>query len=130
MALPDAIASSTDGREDTARAAAELAERLPQALAPLARLAYNYRWSWMPGGADLFRRVDAKRFEHCLQNPVRLLEEAPARSLRRAAGDQELLDRARAAEALIKAELDRHADPAVESAPVAFLCAEYAVHVS
>ena len=130
MALSDAIASSTDGREDVARAAAELAERLPQELAPLARLAYNYRWSWLAGGADLFRGVDGERFERCLQNPVRLLQEAPARSLRRAAADEELLDRARAAESLIRAELDRDPDPAVDPAPVAFLCAEYAVHES
>jgi glycogen phosphorylase len=128
--LPDAIRSSTDGREDVARAAAELAERLPQALAPLARLAYNYRWSWLPGGPDLFRRVDAERFERCLQNPVRLLQEAPGRALRRAAGDRELLDRARAAESLIGAELDRDPVSAVDRWPVAFLCAEYGVHES
>ena len=130
MTAADALASSIDGREDVARAAAELAERLPQALAPLARIAYNYRWSWLPGGAELFRRVDAERFERCLQNPVRLLQEASARSLRRAAGDEELLERARAAESLIRAELDRGPDPAVDPAPVAFLCAEYAVHES
>jgi starch phosphorylase len=130
VALSDAIASSTDGHEDVARAAAELADRLPEALAPLARLAYNYRWSWLPGGAELFRRVDSERFERCLQNPVRLLQEAPTRSLRRAAGDEELLERARAAESLIRAELDRDPDPAVDPVPVAFLCAEYAVHES
>jgi starch phosphorylase len=130
MALTDAIASSTDGREDVTRAAAELAERLPQALAPLARVAYNYRWSWLPGGAELFRRVDRERFDRCLQNPVRLLQEASASSLRGAAADDELLDRARAAESFIKAELDRVPDPAVDPAPVAFLCAEYAVHES
>ena len=86
MAAPDVIAYSTDGREDVARAAQELADRLPEALAPLARLAYNYRWSWLPGGAELFRRVDRERCERCLQNPVRLLQEAPTRSVRRAGG--------------------------------------------
>jgi starch phosphorylase len=130
MALSDAIASSTDGREDIARAAAELAERLPQALAPLARLAYNYRWSWLPGGTDLFRSIDGERFERCLQNPVRLLQESSTRSLRRAAADEQLLERAGAAESFIKADLDRDPDPAVDPAPVAFLCAEYAVHES
>jgi starch phosphorylase len=124
------IASSTDGREDVARAAGELAERLPQPLGPLARLAYNYRWSWLPGGPDLFRRVDAERFERCLQNPVRLLQEAPARALKRAAGDRELLERAHAAESLIRAELERDVASEVAPAPVAFLCAEYGVHVS
>jgi starch phosphorylase len=65
-----------DGREDIRRAAEELAERLPDALAPLARLAYNYRWSWLPGGAELFQAIDAERFALANQNPVRLLQEA------------------------------------------------------
>ena len=131
VAVPaNAIASPTDGSADVARAAAELAERLPEALAPLARLAFNYRWSWLPGGADLFRRVDRERFERCLQNPVRLLQEAPSRSLRRAANDRELIERARTAESVIRAELDRQPDADVDPAPVAFLCAEFGVHVS
>ena len=130
VAAPGVIASSTDGREDVMRAAAELAERLPQALAPLARLAYNYRWSWLPGGPDLFRRIDAERFERCLQNPVRLLQEAPARSLKRAADDHDLVERAQAAESVVRTELDRDPDPDIDPAPVAFLCAEYGVHVS
>jgi glycogen phosphorylase len=130
--LPDATATVNDGREDVARAVAELAERLPTGLEPLARLAYNYRWSWLRGGPDLFARVDPERFALSLQNPVRLLQEAPARSLRRAASDQELLERAAAAEELVKADLERAPDTsAVDPArPVAFLCAEYGVHVS
>jgi starch phosphorylase len=130
--LADAIVTVNDGREDVVRAAAELADRLPPALAPLARLAYNYRWAWMPGGADLFRDIDAERFALCLQNPVRLLQEASTRSLHRAAADGGFVQRASRIEELVRAELAREAgsnslDPA---APVAFLCAEYAVHVS
>jgi starch phosphorylase len=125
----EAIATRSVGREDVTRAAAELAERLPEPLAPLARLAYNYRWSWLPGGPDLFRAVDPERFERCLQNPVRLLQETPTRALRRASQDPELLERARAAEDAIAADLAREpwGDPA---RPVAFLCAEFGVHVS
>jgi starch phosphorylase len=122
--------TTTDGREDLARAAGELADRVPEPLAPLARLAYNYRWSWLPGGPELFRRVDAERFERCLQNPVRLLQEASSTALRRAAADRDLVERAAAAEASIRAELTSEADPSVEPAPIAFLCAEYGVHVS
>ncbi len=96
--------TTKDGSEDIRLAAAELAERLPGELAPLARLAYNYRWSWLPGGPELFRQVDAERFELCLQNPVRLLQEASTRVLRRAAGDEELLEQASAAEAQIAAD--------------------------
>ena len=120
-----------DGREDMRRAAAELAERLPDALAPLARIAYNYRWSWLPGGPELFRSVDAERFALALQNPVRLLQEASSTSLRRAAADDSLLERAAAIEAQVNADLERPPYPSIDPArPVAFFCAEYGVHVS
>ncbi|MBV9048685.1 MAG: alpha-glucan family phosphorylase [Solirubrobacterales bacterium] len=121
-----------DGRADVSRAAGELAERLPSELAPLARLAYNYRWSWLPGGPELFRRIDAERFELCLENPVRLLQEASTGVLRRAAADRELLAQARTLEAQVLEDLERPSAPeTVDPAhPVAFLCAEYGVHVS
>ncbi len=131
-ALPTSSTPPIDGREDIRRAASELAERLPDALAPLARLAYNYRWSWLPGGAELFRFVDPARFELCRENPVRLLQEAPLGALRRAAADEDLLERARLAEARVAADLERPAAGAGPdgTGPVAFLCAEYGVHVS
>jgi len=125
-------ATQHDGRAEIEIAAAELAARLPAALAPLARLAFNYRWSWLPGGHELFRAVDPERFEICLQNPVRLLHEAPVRALRRVAEDRALMRRAAELEALVKADLERpppQGGPGVEN-PVAFLCAEYGVHVS
>ncbi len=121
-----------DGQGDMERAAGELAERLPAALAPLARLAYNYRWSWAPGGHELFSSVDPERFAMCGSNPVRLLLEAPARSLHRAAADERLVAAARALEQAVADDLARPpagplSDP---TRPVAFLCAEYGVHVS
>jgi glycogen phosphorylase len=121
-----------DGRADIERAAAELAERIPDALRPLAQLAYNYRWSWMPGGPELFRSLDAGRFDACCQNPVRLLQEASMRVLRRAAGDQYLLERASLLESQVRADLERPSltGPVEAANPVAFLCAEYGVHVS
>ncbi|MGH2858009.1 MAG: alpha-glucan family phosphorylase, partial [Solirubrobacteraceae bacterium] len=127
--MEHAIATQHDGRGDVERAAADLAERLPRALGPLARLAYNYRWSWTPGGPELFAAIDAARFHRCGQNPVRLLQDAPARVLRRAAGDEDLVARARALERQIAAELELPADRDA-GGPVAFLCAEYGVHVS
>jgi starch phosphorylase len=126
------IAIQYDGRGDIECAAGDLAERVPHELAPLARVAFNYRWSWAPGGHELFRSIDAERFELCGQNPVRLLQEAPARVLRRAAEDEELLTRASALEAKVTADLERPPIGAPLDArhPVAFLCAEYGVHVS
>ena len=46
-----------DGSRDLERAIAEMAERLPEELAPLARLAFNYRWAWMVRGADVFQQI-------------------------------------------------------------------------
>jgi glycogen phosphorylase len=130
--LDFSTATLRDGRDDIRRAADELAERLPDALASAARLAYNYRWSWMPGGPELFRSVDPGRFEACCQNPVRLLQEASVRALRRAAGDHDLIERANVLQARVADELDRPAgrgsiDP---THPGAFFCAEYGIHVS
>jgi starch phosphorylase len=127
-----ATATQHDGRGDIEGAAGDLAERIPPALKPLARLAYNYRWSWLSGGPELFRAVDAERFDLCGRNPVRLLQESPARVLRRAAEDSALVARAHALEAEMAADLERPytGAPLDISHPVAFLCAEYGVHVS
>jgi starch phosphorylase len=123
--------TTADGRADLRRAAMDLAERLPDSLAPLARLAYNYRWSWLPRGAEPFRSLDPERFESCGQNPVRLLQEASARSLHRAAHDPALLRRVAELETQVEADLGRPPVGGIDPAhPVAFLCAEYGIHVS
>src|SRR5919199_438406 len=115
------------GEPDLARAAAQLALRVPEPLGPLARLAYNYRWSWWPGGAELFRSVDPLRWTRCGFNPVRLLQEAWVPALERAAEDAELLRNADEMEEGIAAELLDRPD-VVRGA--AFFCAEYGVHAS
>ena len=121
-----------DGSADVQRAAADLAARLPEPLAPLARLAFNYRWSWLPGAPELFASLDPERFELCLQNPVRLLQEVGATVLDRAAADGELVRHAQELEARLNADLARptSAAPLSTANPVAFLCSEYGVHVS
>lgn len=131
MTMQDGRAHPNDGREDLRRAAEELADRLPGPLAPLARLAYNYRWSWLPGAPELFASVDPERFELSCENPVRLLEEARFGMLARAAANDALLEGAARLEALLRADLDRPSHPDFDpDRPVAFLCAEYGVHVS
>jgi starch phosphorylase len=117
------------GQPQIERAAQALADRLPEPLGVLARLAYNYRWSWSLEGPDLFRAVDPDRWDRCGENPVRLLQEASGDALARAAADADLLARASVLEGLIGEELE--APPAeVPAAPIAFFCAEFGVHAS
>jgi glycogen phosphorylase len=121
------------GTTDLAAAAAALRSRLPEPLAPLAEIAYNYRWSWTPGGPELFASVDPKRWAACAANPVRLLQETNPRRLAEVAEDaafagalaelQEELDAALAEDTLEGATVSH-------DAPGAFFCAEYAVHGS
>jgi starch phosphorylase len=127
----DGRATINDGSSDIARAVSDLADRIPGPLAPLARLAYNYRWSWLPGAPELLQSIDPERFKMCGQNPVRLLQETSSESLRRAAADSALVARAAGLEAEVEADLERSPDPSfANDAPVAFLCAEYGVHLS
>ncbi len=129
--MHDGRATANDGSSDVTRAVGDLAERIPAALAPLARLAYNYRWSWLPGGSELFESIDPERFALCCENPVRLLQEASNEALRCAAADPALLARAAVLEAEVDANLDRPRDRSFDAhSPVAFLCAEYGVHTS
>jgi glycogen phosphorylase len=121
------------GKDDIQHAAAALVERLPPELAPLARAAYNLRWSWTPGAAEAFAAIDPRRWQLCGENPIRLLTEAPTAALRRAARDAELPGRAAALEAAIEDDLARpaaSAGPATPERPVAFFCAEYGIHAS
>ena len=130
--MDDVTATPSNGRQDIRRAAEDLAQKLPPALAPLAHLAYNYRWSWAPGGPELFASIDPERFELCGENPVRLLQESPGSALWRAAEDQGVLERAQALQSLVQADLARGfaAGPVNQSHPVLFLCAEYGIHRS
>jgi len=119
------------GSEDVQRAAGLLAGRLPAPLAPLARLAFNYGWSWARGGPELFAAVDPDRWAICHHNPVRLLQEIPLASLERAASDSDLCRRAAELERRIADELAAPArDGLPLDRPVAFFCAEYGVHPS
>jgi starch phosphorylase len=120
------------GAADLSRLAAELASGIPAELAPLAKLAANYRWSWMQGAAGLFRSIDPSGFHASGENPVRLLREAAPAVLERAAGEADLVAGARSLAGELDDELSA---PAAESGldpdrPVAFFCAEFAIHPS
>src|SRR3954468_22347959 len=120
------------GSRDLERAAGALATRLPESLGVLARIAYNYRWAWDPDGPDVFRSIDADRWERVAENPVKFLQEANTARLHNAAGDQEILARAAALEERINADLARpvHDAVATNDRPIAYFSAEYGFHAS
>ena len=121
-----------DGSADIEAAVSALAERLPERLAPFARIAFNYRWSWDRDAQDLFQVIDPQRWELCNGNPVRLLTETTAGALQRAVDDPDLIARAEAMLGRLTAEMERPLMAGRASAlhPVAFLCAEFGIHRS
>ncbi len=126
--------SSSDGKDgsrDIARAVGELAERLPAPLWPLARLAYNYRWSWLAGGAELFRDIDADRWRHSGCNPRAVLEAAKPRRLQELSRDIAYTTRLRTVSASLEHDLARPHLPEISPEhPIAYYCSEFAVHCS
>ena len=119
------------GATDVAERAGELAARLPDGLKPLARVAYNYRWTWLPGGEAVFHEIDPYRWQFANGNPVRFLSDLPQSTLVHAGRDAALGERARELAERVAAELAHpaHPDSAVPR-PVAYLCAEYGIHES
>src|SRR5262249_55438021 len=126
------LAAVEAGSRDLERAAGALATRLPGELDVFARLAYNYRWSWSFDGPDLFRAIDAERWERVAETPARLRQEPAPGLLPAAARDAGLLARAAALEESIRADLARppRDGVAMVDRPVAYFSAEYGVHGS
>jgi glycogen phosphorylase len=120
------------GSSDIDAAVEALRSRLPEPLAPLADLAYNYRWSWTPGGPELLSSVDPRRWELCLGNPVRLIEETAPSRLAELARDDGFLARLADLHGSVTAKVSEPllTEPVTEDSPAAFFCAEYAIHKS
>jgi starch phosphorylase len=120
------------GRSDVARAAADLAARLPAVLAPFASIALNYRWSWTPGGRELFAAIDEHR-RAGWREPGAAAARRQIADLARAARDPELVARAAGHRRELEAHLAQPARPCGSTSqerPIAFLCLEYGIHGS
>jgi starch phosphorylase len=118
------------GEGDLEHRTKELAARLPPELEVLAKLAFNYRWSWMPGGPELFETIDPYRWAVRRGNPVRLLLETPVHPLSITAGNDELLERAKGMYEELEQEMSRPFSVGSPDRPIVFLCAEYGIHSS
>lgn len=119
--------SERAGERELATAASGLAARLPESLAALASIAYNLRWSWLPGGPELFESIAPHRWEQSGHNPVRMLQEVSVATLERAARDEGVVRRAAQVERIIQADMAR---PAAVLPSVGYFCAEFGLHRS
>ena len=102
----------------------ELESRLVPALRPLARIAYDYRWSWHQDGAAVFRAIDRDGWRRARQNPVALLSNLSRRRQLAFEADE------RHADQVSRLAADLEPEPPPDGDPIAFLCAEFGVHVS
>jgi starch phosphorylase len=123
----------TDGRRDVAQAIATLAERLPEPLGGLARVAHDYSWTWSPRGPEIFRRIDLGLWRRSCCNPRWLIEAVAPHRWRELADDASYLELLADEVARLDAQAAR---PPLESVaispahPVAYLCSEFGVHCS
>ncbi len=119
------------GARETEERAAELALRLPTELAPLARIALDYRWAWDPDGPELFRALDPHAWEINARNPVRQLSDLTTHAAEVAASHGPTLERIARLSRVLEEDRNRPETP-VEGldGPVVFVCAEFGVHPS
>lgn len=120
-----------DGEADMAEAVHALELTLPLVLRPLARVAYNYWWSWSVEGRELFESLDPALWERTGGNPVRLLYDLSVARSEALAADPAVVARVQALATAFYAAM--HA-PRVASAEagrsVAFMCAEFGLDAS
>jgi len=117
---------------------AVISERvLPESLRGLEQLAWNYWWSWSPGGTSVFRDLDPAVWEECEHNPRRLLSEVSEFRLMQMGTDPNFCERVdRLAKSFGEYMADGRAwDSGTEKKithehPVAYFCAEYGIHNS
>jgi starch phosphorylase len=107
----------------------ELEDRLVPELRPLAAVAYNYRWSWVRGGADVFAAIDRHHWRLVGENPVRFLFELTRERQHAAAKQPALVEGAAQLAADVAGNLELP-DDAGDRRPIAFFCAEFGLHSS
>jgi starch phosphorylase len=120
------------GWRDVECAIAELEERLPRPLAALARIAYNYRWTWAAGGAAVFRDMDPTLWRRGGCNPRWLIEALPPHRLRELAEDPRYVQQLKQLASELEADSKRPPTPGAVTLdrPVVYLCSEFGGHCS
>ena len=108
-----------------------LAERLVDGLKPLARVAYNYSWSWTRDGAAVFRDINPQRWASSGENPVAFLNDLWSSTQEAAERDPALMERVQTLANRLEEQLSRpHCRRPGVDGPVVFMCAEFGFHQS
>jgi glycogen phosphorylase len=118
------------GAADLAARAELLSDRVSHGLKPLARLAYNYRWSWARDGANVFRDINPHRWSLSGENPVRFLGDLWPSTQAAVERDPSLLARIEALADGVASYLSRPPSPIATDGPIVFFCAEFGFHIS
>jgi starch phosphorylase len=111
---------------------------LPETIASLERISWNYWWSWTPDGPAIFRDLDQEVWNKCEHNPRRLLREISQYHLMRMATDPIYIERVRRVAESFDEYMSAgahtwaatHACEITHERPVAYFCAEFGVHHS
>ncbi len=106
---------------------------LPENIAFLETLSWNYFWSWNPEGTSLFRDLDPALWDKCEQNPRLLLKKISGLRLWQKANEANYVERldnfAQKFENYLAASPNSFG--AIDSdSPIAYFCAEYGIHNS
>ena len=73
--------------------------RIPKALKPLHKIAFNLWWTWQPDARRLFWLMDASLWDQTNHSPVRMLQLTKQARLQELAGDDDFLREMKAVEA-------------------------------
>ena len=111
---------------------------LPETIAALERLSWNYWWSWNSDGSSIFRDLDQEVWGECEHNPRRLLKEISQYNLMKMATDPVYIERVRRVAEAFDTYMSAgahtwaalHARAITNERPVAYFCAEFGVHHS
>jgi glycogen phosphorylase len=111
----------------------EVVSELPAPLAPLNRLAYNFRWTWHHAARELFREIDRNLWREVEHNPIQFLHRLSRERFERLAKDKVFLAQLKAAEQELDSYLtdetwfDRQYPGRRDDTLIAYFCAEFGV---
>ncbi len=102
--------------------------RLPEALYPLSELAKNLWWSWNHEAIELYKSIDAQRFEELNFNPVALLDSLSVEQSAKLTADKVFLAKMKSVHAEFRQYMDKA--PVPTGHKIGYFCMEYGLHQS